>query len=105
MTAYTVARRRTEIGIRMALGAPPASVVKLVIARVALLVGIGIIIGAVGSLWASQFVASLVYGLAPRDPVTLIGAAITLVGVGAVAGWLPAWAASRIDPAKVLRES
>jgi putative ABC transport system permease protein len=105
VTAFAVARRRTEIGIRMALGAPPASVMKLVLARVALLVGIGIIIGAVGSLWASQFVASLIYGLAPRDPVTLIGAAITLVVVGAVAGWLPAWSASRIDPSEVLRES
>ena len=105
VTAYAVARRRTEIGIRMALGAPPASVVKLVLARVALLVGTGIIIGAVGSLWASQFVASLVYGLAPRDPVTLIGAAITLAVVGALAGWVPARRASRIDPAEVLRES
>jgi predicted permease len=105
VTAYAVARRRTEIGIRMAIGAPPASVVKLVLARVALLVGIGIIIGAVGSLWASQFVASLVYGLAPRDPVTLIGAAFMLLVVGAVAGGLPAWGASRIDPAEVLREN
>jgi predicted permease len=105
VTAYAVARRRTELGIRMALGAPPSSVVRLVLARVALLVGAGVIAGTGVSLWASRFVASLVYGLAPRDPVTLVGAAITLAVVGAVAGWLPAWRACRIDPAEVLRES
>jgi putative ABC transport system permease protein len=105
VTAYAVARRRTELGIRMSLGAPPASVVRLVLARVALLVGIGIIIGAVGSLWASTFIASLLYGLAPRDPVTLIGAAMVLAVIAALAGWLPAYRASRIDPAEVLREA
>lgn len=104
VTAYAVARRRTEIGIRMALGAPPAGVVRLVLARVALLVGAGIIVGAGASLWASTFIASLLYGLAPRDPVTLIGAAITLAAVAALAGWLPAYRASRIDPAEALRE-
>ena len=94
-----------EIGIRMALGAPPSGVVRLVLARVALLVGAGVIVGAGASVWASRFVASLVYGLTPRDPVTLIGAAITLAAVGAVAAWLPARRAARIDPAAVLRES
>ena len=105
VTAYAVARRRMEIGIRMALGAPPAGVVRLVLARVALLVGAGVIVGAGASLWASTFIASLLYGLAPRDPVTLAGAAITLAAVAALAGWLPAYRASRIDPAEVLRES
>jgi hypothetical protein len=56
---------------------------------VALLVGAGVFIGAGASLWASRFVASLVYGLAPRDPVTLIGAVITLILVGAVAAGCP----------------
>jgi putative ABC transport system permease protein len=105
VTAYAVARRRTEIGIRMALGAAPSSVVRLVLSRVSLLVGIGVLVGGGVSLWASKFVASLLYGLEPRDPATLIGAAVTLAGVGVVAGWLPAWRASRIDPAEVLRES
>jgi predicted permease len=105
VTAYAVARRRGEIGIRMALGAQPAAVVRLVLSRVAVLVGAGVLIGVGVSLYASRFVASLVYGLAPRDPATLVGAAITLAAVAALAAWLPAYRASRIDPAEVLREA
>ncbi|MBZ5559332.1 MAG: ABC transporter permease [Acidobacteriia bacterium] len=105
VTAYAVARRRFEIGIRMALGAAPAGVVWLVLSRVSVLVGIGVIVGAGVSVWASKFVATLLYGLEPRDPATLVGSAITLAAVGALAGWLPARRASRIDPAEVLRDS
>jgi len=105
VTAYAVALRRSEIGIRMALGAAPGSVVRLVLARVTTLVAIGVVVGAGISVWASQFVATLLYGLEPHDPVTLAGAAVTLGAVGAIAGWLPARRASRIDPAEVLRDS
>ena len=78
---------------------------RLVLSRVTLLVGVGVVIGAGVSLWASQFVATLLYGLEPRDPVTLAGSATVLAAVGAIAGWLPARRASRIDPAEVLRDS
>jgi putative ABC transport system permease protein len=105
VTSYAVARRRTEIGIRAALGAAPIDIIRLVLVRVALLVGVGVVVGAGLSLWASTFVASLLYGLQPRDPRTLIGAAVMLATVGAVASWFPAWRASRIDPANVLRDS
>jgi putative ABC transport system permease protein len=103
-TAYAVARRRAEIGIRMALGATHTGVVRLILSRVTKLVGAGVVVGACISLWASRFVASLLYGLEPRDPVTLAGAVVVLTAVGAVAGWLPAYRASRIDPAEVLRD-
>jgi len=103
VTAYAVARRRTEIGIRMALGAEPAGVIRLVMSRVTVLIGAGVVIGAGVSLWASKFVAPLLYGLEPRDPATMIGAALVLSAVGVLAGWLPAWRASRTDPAEVLR--
>jgi putative ABC transport system permease protein len=104
VTAYTVSRRKSEIGIRMALGAEPAGVVRMVLRRVALLVLAGVIVGAAVSLWAARFVATLLFGLEPRDPATLIAAAAVLTTIGAVAGWLPARRASRIDPAQVLRE-
>jgi predicted permease len=105
VTAYAVSRRRMEIGIRMALGAAPGGIIRLVVSRVAGLVGLGVFAGVGLSLWASTFVASLLYGLEPRDPATLIVAAFSLAAVGILAGGLPAWHASRIDPAVVLREN
>ena len=86
-------------------GAEPAGVLKLVLGRVFLLVALGVIIGTVVSVWSSQFIASLLYDLHPRDAVTLLTAALTLTTVGAIAGWLPAHRASRINPTQVLRDS
>ena len=104
VTAYAVSRRRTEIGIRLALGADPRGVIGMVLKRVAVLVLSGVAVGAVASLWAGRFVATLLYGLEPRDPLTFVGAAVILTAIGALAGLIPAARASRIDPAKVLRE-
>jgi putative ABC transport system permease protein len=104
VTSYGVSRRRTEIGVRMALGADAAGVVRLVLGRMAVLLALGIAIGAAISLWASRFVGSLLYGLQPRDPATLVGAAAVLALVGLLAAGLPARRAARIDPAEVLRE-
>jgi ABC-type antimicrobial peptide transport system permease subunit len=105
VTAYAVNRCRTEIGIRMAIGAAPARIVRLVLARVTVLLGLGVLIGTAASVWASRFIATLLYGLEPRDTATLIASAAVLAAVGALAGSLPAYRASRVDPAEVLRES
>jgi putative ABC transport system permease protein len=104
--SYAVSRRRTEIGIRMALGAGPEGAVRLILLRVAVLVGLGVAAGAGLSLWAAKLLtaSSLIYGLKPRDPATLLTAALVLTAIGAIAGYLPARRASRIDPARVLRE-
>jgi ABC-type antimicrobial peptide transport system permease subunit len=104
VTSYAVSRRRSEIGLRMALGAAPAGVVAMVLGRVTLLVGLGVLVGLGTSLWASTFVTPLLYGLQPRDPVTMTIAALVLGTIGALAGWIPAMRASRIDPARVLRD-
>jgi ABC-type antimicrobial peptide transport system permease subunit len=104
VTSYAVSRRQTEIGIRMALGAAPAGVITLVLGRVLLLVALGIVVGAGASLWASQFVKVLLFDMQPRDPLTLIVSAVVLGTIGALAGWVPARRASRVDPARVLRD-
>jgi putative ABC transport system permease protein len=80
-------------------------VLRLVLAQVTTLVGIGLFIGVGASAWASQFVAALLYGIDPRDPVTLISSAAVLAAVGALAAWLPARRASRIDPSQMLRDA
>jgi len=105
VTSYAVTRRRAELGIRMALGAAPAIVIRLVLARVGALVAAGVAVGAALALAAARLTTALLYELEPRDPATLVGAVVTLAAVGVLAGWLPAYRASRIDPAEVLRES
>ena len=104
VAAYSVNRRRAEIGIRVALGASPARVVRLVLMHLGWMVGAGLAVGAALSVWAGKFVTSLLYGLEPGDPVTLAGAAAVISVVTLLAGWLPARRAARIDPTVVLRE-
>ena len=103
VTAYSVNRRRGEIGIRMALGANAPAIVRMILGRVGVLVAVGIAIGTAASIWASRFVTSFLYGFEPSDLRTFILAALVLTLVAAAAGWLPARRASRIDPAEVLR--
>ena len=103
MTSYTVARRRAEIALRMAIGAGPEHVVRMVLRRVATLVGVGIIIGAVMSFWAARFAEALLFGLEPRDPVTFVAAACVLAAVGALAAWVPAYRATCVDPMESLK--
>ena len=105
ITAYAVTRRHIELGIRMALGTTPGGVVRLVLTRIALLVGGGLAIGLVVSLWASGLARALIYGVEPRDPLTFVGAAGVLAVVALLAGLIPAGRASRIDPAVVLRDA
>jgi ABC-type antimicrobial peptide transport system permease subunit len=105
VTAYAVAVRRSEIGIRMALGAVTGRIMQLVLVRVAILVVAGTIAGIALSLWLSRFVASLLYGVQPHDTATLLGALIVLASVALVAGAIPAGKAARSNPAAVLRES
>jgi putative ABC transport system permease protein len=103
VTAQAVAERRMEIGVRMALGAAPARIVRQVLARVAALVVAGVGLGIVASAWLARLAAALFYGIGPHDPATLAGAAVVLAAVAAAAAWAPARRASLIDPAMVLR--
>jgi hypothetical protein len=105
VTAHAATRRRAEIGIRLALGATRARVVRTVLLRTLLLTAAGLVGGLVASMWAARFVASLLFGVQPRNPSTIAGAALVLLFVAAVASGVPAIRASRIDPAKALREA
>jgi len=102
--SYNVARRRNEIGIRMALGAEQSSVLRMVLREAAILTGIGLAAGFGAALPATRLVASFLYGLQPNDPWTLGIAAAVLAAVAAMAGYLPARRASRLDPMAALRE-
>jgi putative ABC transport system permease protein len=99
-----VGRRRREIGIRMALGLRPSQVIGGIVGRGGALVGIGIVVGIVASMFLGRIVASMLYGVGASDPMALAGASATLLGAGLAAAAIPAWRASRLDPAKVLRE-
>jgi putative ABC transport system permease protein len=102
---YAVIRRRQELGIRLALGATPGSVRRLVLSRASLMLGFGVAAGVAGSMWTSNFLKALLYGVEPFDMITVASAVIVVAAVGLIATWIPARRASRILPAEVLRES
>ena len=104
VVAHAVSARRTEIGLRMALGALPAGVVRLVFRRVGVVIVAGLALGLAGSWWAARLIAPLLFQTEARDPTTFAGTAAVLVAVGVLAAWVPARRAARLDPATVLRE-
>jgi len=104
VTAYGVARRQAEIGIRMALGAQPGSVVWLVLREVAAMLAIGTALGLGASLAAGRLVASLLYGVKPYDAAPLAIAAVVLGIATGIAAYVPAHRAARLDPMAALRE-
>ena len=102
--SYMVAERRREIGIRMALGAARASVLAGVMKQGLLLTTIGLVGGLIGAIVLNRFAASLLFGVQPTDVVTMASVTATIAVVGAVACWIPAWRACRLNPTLVLRE-
>jgi putative ABC transport system permease protein len=101
--SYAVARRTNEIGIRMALGATVKDVTLLVMREVTLLVVLGVGIGITAAVATTRFVSTLLFGLEPTDPLTLTLATLLMIGVAALAGYLPARRAARVDPMVALR--
>jgi putative ABC transport system permease protein len=104
IVSYSVARRRNEIGVRLALGAGSARVIRMVIGDVGRIVAIGIVVGILLSTAATRIVTTFIYEVQRNDPATLAGSALLLALIGATAAALPAWRASRLDPVAALRE-
>ena len=103
MTAYAVASRTREIGVRMALGARAAQVVGTMLRDAAAPVVVGTLIGLAGAAAATRVIASFLFNTAPADPVTFALAAAALIAAGSAAAWLPARHAARVDPIRALR--
>jgi len=103
VVSYTVARRRKEIGVRMALGARRTDVGRLVLRQGLVLAALGIGLGLVLALLTLRSLEALLYGVATADPPTLLAAAVLLVGVTLLAGWLPAHRAASVHPSEILR--
>ena len=102
--SYMVARRRSEIGIRMALGANRSEVMSLILREAGLLLGVGLAIGTAASLAAGRTASSLLFGLKPTDPFTIAFSIVLLTLVALLASFLPALRASRLEPMLALRE-
>jgi predicted permease len=101
--AYTVSRRTSEIGIRMALGAQTSQVLTMVLREVSWMALGGVASGIAIALWLARFISSMLYGLNSYDPLTLIGTASVLIAISLFAGFAPARRASRINPTQALR--
>jgi ABC-type antimicrobial peptide transport system permease subunit len=104
VTAFAVARRTREIGIRIALGAERMGVIRMVLRDVAGMAGAGIVLGLASSFGLARYVESQLYGVPRHDPTTFVAAALVLGAVALASGWLPARRASRVDPVRALRQ-
>jgi putative ABC transport system permease protein len=101
--AYTVGQRRQEIGIRMALGAEPGAVLRMVLRRGIVLLTIGIVIGLAGAAGLTRYLSGMLFDLTPVDPATYAAVALLFAVVALVASYLPAHRATQVDPVVALR--
>ncbi|HLY18608.1 MAG TPA: ABC transporter permease [Bryobacteraceae bacterium] len=102
--AYAISRRTREIGIRMAIGASQGQVLRIVARRALLLIGSGTLIGLIVALFAGRFLQQILYGVQPTDPLTLAIVLLLMLSIAAVACWIPARRAIRINPVTALRQ-
>jgi putative ABC transport system permease protein len=98
-----VAERTHEIGVRAALGASRGSILAMVVRQGMTLTGLGMAIGLAGAVVASEAIAALLFGISRLDPFTYLGVTVLLLGVSAIACWVPARRAARVDPMVALR--
>ena len=103
VVSYTVTQSTHEIGVRMALGAMPSAIRRLVLAQVMGLIGVGVFVGVAIALATSRVLLSMLFDVSPIDPLTLGGVCVLFVAVATLAGYVPIRRAARIDPVEALR--
>ena len=103
LMAYAVTQRRREIGVRMALGAEPRDVLRLVLTRALRIVVAGLVVGLAGAAGVTRVLQRFLFGVTPTDPLAFATVTLLLMAVGLLAAWLPARRATRIDPCAALR--
>jgi ABC-type antimicrobial peptide transport system permease subunit len=101
--AYYVAQRGHEIGIRLAMGASGGKIMKLVLNRGLLLVGIGLVVGIGGAFWLTRLMQQQLFNIEPTDPVTFVAVSGLFAGVAVIACLIPAFKAVRVDPVETLQ--
>jgi predicted permease len=104
VTSYLVSQRTREIGVRLALGADPSRISRLVVREGMVVAGAGVAVGVIGAVATTRLASSLLYGVSARDPITIVSVAATLLAVSALANYIPARKASRVDPLLALRQ-
>ena len=102
--AYAVAQRTRELGIRMALGAARSDIAGLVLRQGVRMTGLGVVVGLALVFWLTRYISSLLFGVVPLDPTTLVGVGVLIFALALVASYLPARRAMSVDPIESLRE-
>jgi len=102
--SFVTARRRHEVGIRMALGATRFAIIRLVVRSASYPVFIGILVGLGGAIGLTRFIQSMLFATDPIDPLTLAGVSVLFAAVAVMACIVPAWRAARVDPMAALRQ-
>lgn len=103
LIAYTVGQRTTEIGVRIAVGAGIGKVVRMVVTQSLALAVAGVLVGALGALFLTRVMRSILFGVSPTDPITLVTVAVVLIALSLMASFVPARRAARVDPVEALR--
>jgi ABC-type antimicrobial peptide transport system permease subunit len=101
--AYTVSQRTNEIGIRLALGAMPGQIRGMILSESTWITAAGLVAGVAGALALTRLIKSMLFGIAPYDPVTVTAAVLLLLGVALLASWIPARRAAGVEPMEALR--
>ena len=102
--SFLVTQRTREIGVRMALGATPGAVTRLMLAHAARWTAAGAVLGIIGSLWAARLLDALLFHVSAKDPWALTAAIVVLFGTALAAAWMPSRRAARVDPMQALRQ-